>query len=68
MEYKHLPQFLYISTFNETKDTYSTHIPVFTDSSKENNKATHAVIFSTKCIYVLFTAELTIPVALQYST
>jgi len=27
-----------MSAFNQIKDTYSTHIPIFTDGSKEDNK------------------------------
>ena len=39
---------LFISAFNQIKDTYSTYTPVFTDGSKENNKAALAVIFPAK--------------------
>jgi len=41
---------IYISAFNHIKDTYSTHTPVFTDGSKENNKAAIGVIFHLKYI------------------
>ena len=40
---------IYISAFNQIKDTYSTYTPVFTDGSKENNKAAFAVIQGGSC-------------------
>ena len=37
-----------MSAFNQVKDIYSTHIPVFSHSSKEDNGAALAVIFPSK--------------------
>jgi len=34
--------------YHQNKDTYSTDIPIFTDGSKEDNKAALAVIFLSK--------------------
>jgi len=65
---------VYVSAFNQIKDTYSAYTPVFTDGSKENNKAALAVIFPSK-VYSqklpygtsIYTAELlAIRAALQY--
>jgi len=65
---------IYISAFNQIKDTYSTYTPVFTDGSKENNKVALAVIFPAK-VYSqklpygtsIYTAELlAFRAALQY--
>ena len=39
---------IYMSAFNQIKDTYSTYTPIFTDGSKENKKAALAVIFPAK--------------------